>query len=63
MIRKHFVALACALHSCRPSVEDRGVNIQYYIQWKDACQAIALVCRHFNNTFDTNKFLKACGVE
>jgi hypothetical protein len=61
MTKKHFVALASALRDKMPikeSVTETG-HVAYW-QWHRDCEAVALVCGHFNAGFDSVKFLAAC---
>jgi hypothetical protein len=60
MSKKHFIALAQALHYRRP--EDHW-DANKRVQWELDVNAIADVCARFNGAFDRGRFISACNGE
>jgi len=62
MTKKHFEALAAALkESETPDSQESEKAWVSHNQWKQDCWAVARVCQQFNNNFDRERFLDACG--
>lgn len=59
MSKKHFEAIAFNLYSAQPLPHETDA----FEQWKLDCEAIADACERFNNHFDRDRFLMACGFE
>jgi hypothetical protein len=56
MTRKHFIAIAEALHSCKPCpIEERR-------NWIDIVDRLTEVCARQNPNFSRSTFKKACGM-
>lgn len=58
MTSKHFAAIAQAMLASKPNELSTRVELNV---WTRACRNVANACAHFNDNFDREKFLKACG--
>ncbi len=56
MTRKHFAALAAALHRAIPL----NATESDMIVWAACCVQVASACRAANPAFDKSRFLDAC---
>ena len=65
MTKMHFNALAKALTETKRLAHAHPVNesFPYIYQWEADVRAIASVCRDFNDQFDYDRFLLACGIQ
>ena len=59
MTKRHFTALASALHDTRPPQHDAGE----WATWLATVYAIVTVCQNANPRFDRDRFMRACGVD
>ena len=53
MTKRHFEAIARAMHLCRPQSGELA-------QWRNACEMLADMCELENPRFDRGKFMRAC---
>lgn len=63
MTRQHFVALADSLRVSKPRykrIRKQGVKLAV---WEQCVRQVAYTCKTFNNSFDYDKFYRACGME
>ncbi len=63
MTRKHFNALADAMHSIRPNVISFSHIVNWTLamaEWSKAVAAIATVCSDCNPHFNLASFIAAC---
>jgi len=63
MSKKHFIALARALHKQEPGAGTLDASDLRWFAWYKACEAVADVCGYYNDDFDRKRFLTACGVK
>lgn len=59
--KKHFEQLADELSRVKPNYEDDVADCALD-QWKRDCRAVATMCAYNNSNFDTDRFLRACGM-
>jgi hypothetical protein len=57
MTRKHFRALANALHQAKPGGAE---NSSEYWQWEQCRNAVSRACKDANSRFDYGTFYAAC---
>ncbi len=64
MTRKHFNALASALHKIRPTDNSHPLRCDHtdgrYDRWFEAVSSVADVCESSNPRFSRSKFQMAC---
>lgn len=60
MTKKHFRALATAMHELKGNKATEERPVCEYAQWQLTCIKIADVCASQNPRFDRDKFITAC---
>lgn len=65
MTRKHFNAIAATMLRARPIEPEYDETLNDYLfsrrQWEQDCRMLGHTLGNFNNAFDHNRFLEACG--
>lgn len=59
MTKVVFKQLAGELKIIRPPI---GESTNTRLMWIQSCEAVARVCKRFNDKFNEEKFIEACGV-
>ena len=63
MSKKHFIAIAAALHASKPPMfAVAEFSIVAEKQWHLTVLMIAETCQQFAPKFDRARFLRACGI-